>query len=216
MIDSIWVNESAICCHQNGDKQHTSDDRSSYNCHRPLSNGAVHGLSQTHRLHDTNELGHDLPKVVTKFEVENDNKFYNGRKRQRDIDHDHDVVGQAHQSPDKQSHLPRYERTGYQMRKKDVQIRFDCTQCLTCFSTQSDLLLHERVHHGYFECPQTKVCLVPDSLVNYIFILRTLRQSKIDQQSTHFLMKAIYPTRRLTRYVLYLYLRTSSHLFIYL
>ena len=43
----------------------------------------------------------------------------------------------------------------------DVHVRYDCTQCLTCFSTQSDLLLHQRIHHGHpdLTLQQNKVCI---------------------------------------------------------
>ena len=35
-----------------------------------------------------------------------------------------------------------------------LQRGFECPQCLTCFSISSELILHQRIHHGINHPPQ--------------------------------------------------------------
>ena len=81
------------------------------------------------------------------------------RKRPRDIDDDiHNTFETDHIL---HATHPRYQvrKVDIENRRIDVQVRYDCSLCLTCFSTQSDLLLHQRIHHGHPDLQQTKVCM---------------------------------------------------------
>jgi len=89
----------------------------------------------------------EVPHLITKFELDEpctglEQHPVASRKRNRQN-------GQI--EPDVSNHDRRQ-----QIRKID----FHCSQCLTCFSTESDLLLHERIHHGISRIPQPEKKIV--------------------------------------------------------
>ena len=136
MIESIWLTQ----CQDEADK--TSED--SY----LAGNGGKVGANSKVSVCEP-----EGPHLITKFELDEPisglEQHQTSRKRNRQNGQiEPDLSNHHHQRP--------------QIRKID----FHCSQCLTCFSTESDLLLHERIHHGISRIPQPeKVCSIASKIV---------------------------------------------------